>query len=239
MTSLGCTRLDLGSGGKPSLQAVSTKKSRPSAHLRVLMLTTVMFITLVAWHKLTMKKRMHMHLKISNAVAKTLYAIDQHAFLTTDFTDYIATLAYFRSLILVISWPRSLSFHTFKDAPETLGPEDFASFRDSIDATFAKLAAMPDSPKRQSFHRKLRTTCRDLHSFLYDFTTPDPETGIVPLYTRPVEEMTMDQKWTIAMVSFGTSVLIGTAWWYRPKFLHCKWIYFVDNYRDTESLPGA
>ncbi len=183
---------------------------------------SVIFIMFGIVHKITMEQRIRIRMAEAHSIAMTLYALDKEAYARTDFSDYLATLAYFRALILVTEWPRHRShndvWHT-EPTSRILGLEDFAHFSHGIDTTFQKLAALqPDDPKRLTFHRKLRSTCRDVHSFLHDFNTPDPETGIVALYSRELDELTMEQKWSVAMVGFGTVTLLRTAWWIRPKY---------------------
>ncbi len=173
-------------------------------------------------HRATYEKRHHINLAAAHSISRTLYHLDKEAYTRIDFTDYLATLAYFRALILVTEWHNHREHWEMWNTEPTsklLGPQDFVHFSDEVDTTFQKLAALqPDDPKRQAFHRKLRSTCRDVHSFLCDFNTPDPETGIVTLYDRELGEMTMDEKLWVAMAGFGTVVLLRTAWWFRPRY---------------------
>ncbi|KIY73328.1 hypothetical protein CYLTODRAFT_417017, partial [Cylindrobasidium torrendii FP15055 ss-10] len=181
----------------------------------------VLVVLWIITDRATMKKRMASRLRICNAYVKTLYQIDRSAFESTDFTDYHATLAYYRNLILVLQWPHSISWHEYDKVPEHLSAEDFATVREDIDKMFAKYALLPDDATRQAFHRKMRSASKDLHGFIYDFQTYDAESGMVALYHRPLAEMGMDNEMTIMALGIACHVLLTTSWWFRPRLYFC------------------
>ncbi|KIY72467.1 hypothetical protein CYLTODRAFT_449826 [Cylindrobasidium torrendii FP15055 ss-10] len=167
-------------------------------------------------HRATFKQRMAVRIRMANTTVKTCYHVDRHNYQRTDFNDYISTLAYYRLLILVMEWPHRQKWMQVTEAREVLVAEDFASHQGEFDAIFAELALLPDSPKRQKFHRKMRGACRDIHSYLYDYQLEDQDSGLVDVFHIPLEEMSMDNKMAIMGLGIACHILLGTSWWYRP-----------------------
>lgn len=151
----------------------------------------------------------------AGVIARTLHHIDQQAFASTDFSDYASTLAYFEACVLVTQWISSYgSLGAILWYPESgrLQAEDVAPFRGEVDAKFDALMAMPEGHAKESLHRRVRTACMSAHDFLASFANLS-ETEIETICTKPISELTDNERMIIVGIGFGTSTLIRIAWW--------------------------
>ncbi|KAF9017748.1 hypothetical protein BDZ89DRAFT_1074594 [Hymenopellis radicata] len=151
----------------------------------------------------------------AGVIARTLHHIDQQAFASTDFSDFASTMAYFKACVLVTEWIAPYgSVAAILWYPESgrLQAEDVAPFRGEIDAKFDALMAMPEGHAKESVHRRVRTACMSVHDFLASFANLS-ETAIETICTKPISELTDNERMIIVGIGFGTSVLIRIAWW--------------------------
>ncbi|KAF9017749.1 hypothetical protein BDZ89DRAFT_1074596 [Hymenopellis radicata] len=152
----------------------------------------------------------------ASVVAKSLWHIDRTAFASTDFSSFESTMRYFHACVLVFEWGKQQHLKHIT-ARDRLQLEDIATIRDreKIDATFAALLAMPDGQQKSLYHIKVRLACMDMHRFFQDFNSLSQD-EIEILCSKPVKELTQDERMAVFGIGFGTNMLVRTSWWSCP-----------------------
>lgn len=159
---------------------------------------------------------------VADVLLKAYHHNDRDSFLSTKFTSFDETMAFFETYVLVSQEARVKQHYACKRASllehlrlQSEDSEEWEVMRDKIRGKFLKLKAMPEGPAKSLYHAKVRLTCLDVHNFLEQFSLYTRE-DIDVLCSKGLNDMTQEERMAVVSICFGTTMLINVAWMSCP-----------------------